>query len=100
MSMSKKLLATALLALTVATAGVASTGSAQAGGFGPHPHRHHGFGMGAGGLVAGLVIGTALASRASAEPVYVEPVRRCVFVERTNRWGEVIGTRKVCRVYE
>ena len=99
MSTSKKILTAALVALTVTTAGIASAGSAFAG---PHHHRH-GWGWGAGGLAAGLVIGSALASRpayAEAETVYAEPVRRCTTVERVNRWGEVIGTRRVCRTYE
>lgn len=92
---AKKILTAALVAVTVATAGVASTAPAMAG---PWHHRHHGgWGWGAGGLAAGLVIGSALASRpAHAEPVWVEPVRRCTRVERLNRWGEVIGTRRVC----
>jgi hypothetical protein len=96
---SKKILTAALVALTVATASLASTGSAMAG---PHHHRHgHGWGWGAGGLAAGLVLGSAIASRpAYGEPVYVERQRRCFRVERTNRWGEVIGTRRVCRTYE
>ena len=92
---SKKILTAALVALTLAGAGVASTGSAEARGW----RHHHGWGLG--GLATGLVIGSALASRpAYAEPVYVESARRCFRVERTNRWGEVIGTRKVCRTYE
>ena len=91
---AKKILTAALLAATLATAGAASTAPALAG-----PHHHHGgWGWGVGGLATGLVIGSALASRpAYAEPVYAEPVRRCQIVERVNRWGEVIGTRRVCR---
>jgi len=92
MSTSKKLLTAALVALTVAGAGVASTGTAQAGPW----HHHHGWGWGVGGFATGLVVGSALAAR----PVYAEPVRRCETVERVNRWGEVIGTRRVCRIYE
>ena len=93
---SKKILTAALVALTVAGAGIASTGSAQAGGW--HHHHGGGWGWGAGGLAAGLVLGSALASnRSYAEPVYVEQERRCFYVERVNRWNEVIGTRRVCR---
>ena len=88
MSTSKKILTAALVALTVAVGGIATSGSAEAKPW----HHHHGWGWGAGGLAAGLVIGSALASR----PVYAEPVRRCTLVERVNRWGEVIGTRRVC----
>ena len=96
---SKKILTAALVALTLAGAGAASTGSAQAGGW--HHHHGHRAAWGIGGLATGLVIGSALASRpAYAAPVDVESARRCFWVERTNRWGEVIGTRKVCRTYE
>lgn len=93
---AKKILTAALVAATVATASLATSAPAMAG---PWKHHHHnGWGWGAGGLAAGLVIGSALASRpAYGEPVYVEPVRRCATVERLNRWGEVIGTRRVCR---
>ncbi|MDK9697832.1 MAG: hypothetical protein OEL76_15740 [Siculibacillus sp.] len=92
MSTSKKILTAALVALTVATAGVASTGSAEAAPWHHRHHRHGGWGWGAGGLATGLIIGSAIASR----PVYAEPVRRCTLVERVNRFGEVIGTRRVC----
>lgn len=101
MSISKKILGAALLALTVATAGVASTGTAEAAPW-HHHHHGHGWGWGAGGLAAGLVIGSAIASRpAYVDAGYAEPVRRCTLVERVNRHGDVIGTRRVCRtVYE
>lgn len=94
---ARKIFTTVLVALTVATAAVSSTGTAQAGGFGHHGHhgRHGHWGWGAGGLATGLIIGSTLGART----VYAEPVRRCVIVERTNRWGEVVGTRKVCRSY-
>ena len=92
---AKKILTAALVAATLATTGAASTAPAFAG---PHHHHHGGWGWGVGGLATGLVIGSALASRpAYAAPVYAEPVRRCEIVERVNRWGEVIGTRKICR---
>ena len=49
------------------------------------------------------ILGTAAiaASRPRyAEPVYgYGPVRRCHFVDRVNYYGEVIGTRRVCRTY-
>ena len=91
----KKILTAALVAATLTVAGAASTAPAMAG---PWHHHHHGWGWGAGGLAAGLVIGSAIASRpAYAATVYDEPVRRCQIVERVNRWGEVIGTRRVCR---
>ncbi len=98
MFQSKKILTAALVATTIAVAGVASVGTAQA--FPPpHPHHHHhhggpAWGWGVGGLATGLVIGSALAQRPVA---YEEPVRRCMIVERVNRWGDVVGTRRVCR---
>ena len=92
MSTSKKILTAALVALTVATAGVATTGRAEAGPWHPHHHHRGGWGWGVGGLATGLVIGSALASR----QVYAEPTRSCTVVERVNRWGEVIGARRVC----
>jgi hypothetical protein len=48
-----------------------------------------------GGLLA------ASASSAYAEPAYEDdvPVRRCELVERLNRFGEVVGHRRVCSVY-
>lgn len=98
MFQSKKILTAALVATTIAVAGVASVGTAQA--FPPpypHHHHHHGgpaWGWGVGGLATGLVIGSALAARPVA---YEEPVRRCMIVERVNRWGDVVGTRRVCR---
>ncbi len=91
---AKSLTAAALVAATVATATVAGSTPVLAG---PH-HHHHGWGWGVGGFATGLVIGSAMGSRpAYAEPLYAEPVRRCEIVERVNRWGEVIGTRRICR---
>lgn len=86
---SKKILTVALAALTLATASIAASGSAQAGGW---HHHHGGYGWGLGGLAAGLVIGSAIATR----PVYVEPSVSCYRVPRVNRFGEVIGSRRVC----
>ncbi len=95
---TRKILTAALVALTLAGAAVGSTGSAQAGPWhGSHGgHGGRGFGWGVGGLATGLVIGSVLASRSA----YAEPVRSCTYVERLNAYGEVIGTRKICRVVE
>lgn len=93
---TKKVLGAALVAATLVTSVAATTAPALAG---PH-HHHHGnaWGWGVGGFATGLVLGSALAPRpAYAETVYVEPVRRCEIVDRVNRHGEVIGTRKICR---
>lgn len=92
---TKKILGAALVAATLVTSVAATTAPALAG-----PHHHHGnaWGWGVGGFATGLVLGSALAPRpAYAETVYVEPVRRCEIVDRVNRHGEVIGTRKICR---
>ena len=92
----RKTVTATLAALTVATTLAAS--GAEAGPL----HRRHGWGVGA-GIVGALAVGgllAASASRAYAEPVYDEdaPVRRCEMVERVNRFGEVVGYRKVCRL--
>ncbi len=61
--------------------------------------RHWGYGAAA--LAGGLVLGSMIAgSAARSAPVYVEEdeaPRRCYSVERVNRYGEVIGFRRVCR---
>lgn len=89
-----KTAAVVLTAVTLATATLASTAPASAG---PWHHHHHGYGWGAGGLAAGLLVGGLIASQ--AQPVYESaPVRRCYTVDRLNRWGDVIGTRRVCRI--
>lgn len=89
MTIVRKTLAAALVAATVAVAGVGSATAAP-----PHPHHHHhgAWGWGVGGLATGLIIGSAIASQRS----YDDPQPRCVYVERVNRWGEVV-TRRVCR---
>jgi hypothetical protein len=57
----------------------------------------------AAGVIGGLAVGAMIASsqNAAAQPVYEDepqPRRVCSVVERVNSWGEVIGTRRVCRV--
>lgn len=94
MTSFKKASAATLAALVLATTLAASGAEAR-----PRFHRGHGWGIGAG--IAALAVGGLLASRAYAEPVYEEdaPVRRCDMVERVNRFGEVVGYRKVCSLY-
>ncbi len=101
---TRKILTAALVALTLAGAAVGSTGSAQAG---PWPHgghgghgNHGGWSHGShGGWNHGFGHGHGWGrSWGGPAVVYVAPARRCFFVERTNRYGEVIGTRKVCRI--
>jgi len=79
-SMTKTLTA-ALAALTLITAIAASSSESQA-------RPRHGAAIGI-GIVAGTLIGAAIASNAYAEPAYVvEPgYRDCRYVERYNRWG-------------
>jgi hypothetical protein len=62
--------------------------------------RHWGWGHGVAAVAGGLVLGSVIAaSRANAGPAYIEdePERRCFTVERVNRFGDVIGLRRVCR---
>ncbi|WP_181832540.1 hypothetical protein [Bosea caraganae] len=99
MTTFKKSMTAALAALTLGTAILASAGGAEA-----RP-RHRGMHWGVGaGVVGALAVGGLLAASASnayAEPVYEDdaPIRRCDLVERVNRFGEVIGHRRVCSVY-
>ncbi len=87
MTIARKILAATLVAATLTVAGVGSASAAP-----PHPHHHRHGAWGVGGLAAGLIIGSAMASSRS----YEDPEPRCVHVERVNRWGEVV-TRRVCR---
>jgi hypothetical protein len=94
----RKIALSTLAALTLATTLAASGAEAR-------PRFHHGraWGIGA-GIVGALAVGGLLAASAGnayAEPVYDEdaPVRRCDMVERVNRFGEVVGYRKVCLLY-
>jgi hypothetical protein len=86
----KKTLLAALAAVTLVGATLASTSDSEARRWG------RGFGI---GLGIGL-IGTAIAHGAYAhdydEGVYY--VRKCRYVERYNRHGDYIGTRRICSV--
>ena len=115
MTSFRKTATATLAALTLATAVLATAGSAEA-----RPRYRHGWGVGAGivearpryrhgwgvgaGIVGALAVGGLLAASAGnayAAPAYDddEPVRRCDMVERVNRFGEVVGYRKVCSLY-
>ena len=98
MTAFKKSVTAALAALTLGTAILASAGGAEAR---PRYRGAH-WGVGA-GIVGALAVGGLIAASAGsayAEPVYEDvPVRRCDLVERFNRYGEVIGYRRVCSVY-
>ncbi|SEG76415.1 hypothetical protein [Bosea lathyri] len=98
MTSFRKTAAATLAALTLATAVLATAGGAEA-----RPRYRHGWGVGA-GIVGALAVGGLLAASAGnayAAPAYDddEPVRRCDMVERVNRFGEVVGYRKVCSLY-
>jgi hypothetical protein len=98
MTTFKKTATAALAALTLSTAILASAGGAEARS---RFHRGHGIGL---GIVGALAVGGLLAASASnayAAPAYDDdvPVRRCDMVERVNRFGEVVGYRKVCSLY-
>lgn len=98
MTTFKKSVTAALAALALGTAILASAGGAEARPRYRGPH----WGVGA-GIVGALAVGGLIAASASsayAEPVYEDvPVRRCDMVERVNRFGEVVGYRRVCSVY-
>lgn len=83
-----------LAALTLATTIFASAAEAR-------PRWRHGYGWGIGAGVAGALAVGALAAAASrpAYGYYDGPVRRCDLVERFDRWGNVIGYRRVCGYY-
>lgn len=81
--------AIAVLTLTAVFATAASEAQAR--------HRWGGAGFGV-GLVAGTMIGAA-AVNSYAEPAVIEPAYRCRLVDRFDRWGNYLGTRKVCDVY-
>lgn len=99
MTLSKKSIAAALAALTIG-ASVLATSGAEA-----RP-RYRGAAIGA-GIVGALALGALAAGAASGpaygyEPAYAygpEPVRRCHLEDRVNYYGDVIGTRRVCRTY-
>ena len=91
----RKIALSTLAALILATT-LAATAEARP--------RHRGMHWGVGaGLVGALAVGGLIAagSGAYAAPAYFydEPERRCDLVERVNRFGEVVGYRRVCSLY-
>jgi predicted lipid-binding transport protein (Tim44 family) len=82
---TKKILASGLVALTLAGSLAAAPAQAK-----PFPHPHHGFGgWGVGGLIGGLALG---AIAASAAPTYeCGTVRQAV----VDQYGNFIGYRYV-----
>jgi hypothetical protein len=57
-------------------------------------HRGRGYGWGVGGLVAGSLVGAAIASS-----VYAASPYNCRFIEQYDQWGNYLGTRRVCRTW-
>lgn len=94
MTRTKKSLAAAVAALALGASVFAADAEAR-------PRYYRGAAIGA-GVVGALALG-ALAAGAASGPAYGYydggPVRRCHFVDRVNYYGEVIGTRRVCRTY-
>ena len=86
---TKTKFAAVLTALTIAATFALPSNEAQA--------RGRGWAVGAGLIGAGIIAGSIAA--AHAEPVYVAGPRRCRFVEQYDRWGNYLGTTKVCRYY-
>lgn len=84
-----------VLALSLAALGSAALAT------GAEARPRHYWGYGAAAVAGGLVLGSVLAaSSARSAPVYVEEdeaPRRCTTVERVNRFGDVIGYRRICR---
>lgn len=81
----KKLIAATVATTALVGAFALNTSNAEA-------HRwHHGFGLGVGlGLLgAGIAYGA---------PAYYAPETTCEWVERYDRRGRYLGTRKICRV--
>ena len=101
-TLRKTVLAT-LAAATLATTFIASGAEARPRwgyGYG-YGYGHRGWGVGA-GVVGALAAGAIIAS--AARPAYgygyyARPVRSCDMVERLDRWGNVVGWRRVCGYY-
>lgn len=94
MTSLKTLALAALATLTAATATVSTTTTAEAGW-----RPEHAFAAGlATGFVAPVIIGAATRPHYVAdEEVIVRPRRSCYVEERYNRYGDYVGTRRVCR---
>lgn len=94
MTRFKTLAMAALTALTLGTTLTAT--SAEAGYWG---RRGYGWGAGA-GIVGALAAGAIIAGATRpAYGGYYYGGRSCEMVERINRYGEVVGYRRVCGYY-
>jgi|GEM_PF-782788 len=101
MTTFRKTLTATLAAVTLATTLIASGAEARPRwgyGYG-HGYGHRGWGVGA-GVVGALAAGAIIAGATRpAYGYYDAPVRSCDMVERFDRWGNVIGYRRVCGYY-
>ncbi len=101
MSTLRKTVLATLAAATLATTFIASGAEARPRwgyGYG-YGYGHRGWGVGA-GVVGALAAGAIIASAAQpAYGYYARPVRSCDLVERLDRWGNVVGYRRVCGYY-
>lgn len=100
MTMLRKTLTATLAAATLATTLIASGAEARPR-WGYYGYGHRGWGVGA-GVVGALAAGAIIAS--ATRPTYgygyyARPVRSCDMVERLDRWGNVVGWRRVCGYY-
>jgi hypothetical protein len=97
MTTFRKTVTATLAALTLATTVIASGAEARPRwGYG---YGHRGWGVGA-GVVGALAAGAIIAGATRpAYGYYAAPVRSCDMVERFDRWGNVIGYRRVCGYY-
>ncbi len=99
MTTFRKTVTATLAALTLATTFAASGAEARPRwGYG---YGHRGWGVGA-GVVGAIAAGAIIAGAtrpAYGYGYYAAPVRSCDLVERFDRWGNVIGYRRVCGYY-
>ena len=99
MTTFRKTVTATLAALTLAPTFAASGAEARPRwGYG---YGHRGWGVGA-GVVGALAAGAIIAGAtrpAYGYGYYAAPVRSCDMVERFDRWGNVIGYRRVCGYY-
>lgn len=99
MTTFRKTLTATIAAVTLATTLIASGAEARPRwGYG---YGHRGWGVGA-GVVGALAAGAIIAGATRPAYGYYDapaPVRSCDMVERFDRWGNVIGYRRVCGYY-
>ena len=97
MTTFRKTLTATLAAVTLAATFAASGAEAR-----PRwGYRYGGWGVGA-GVVGAIAAGAIIAGAtrpAYGGGYYARPVRSCDLVERFDRWGNVIGYRRICGYY-